>query len=98
MEKCNWVVFEAVFACSGETITCACQVRPIPYSYRFASSRSEYDRLRLFGEILARAVKRRALRLVESMSIRNCWCISMHITVLLCFLRIVPGEHTFSFS
>lgn len=98
MEKCNWGVFEAVFACSDETIACARQVRPIPYSYRLANSRSEYDRLGLVGEILARAVKRRALRLVESMSIRNCWCMSMHVTVLLCSLWIGAGEQTFSFS
>ena len=98
MEKCNWGVFEAVFACSDETIACARQVRPIPYSYRFANSRSGYDRLGLVGEISARAVKRRALRLVESMSIRNCWCVSMHSTVLMCFIRIGAGEQTFSFS
>ena len=98
MEKCNWGVFEAVFACSGETIARTRQVRPIPYSYRFANSCSGYDRLGLVGEILARAVKRRALRLVDSMSIGNCWCMSMHITVLLCFLRIGAGEQTFSFS
>jgi hypothetical protein len=98
MEKCNWGVFEAVFAWSGETIACARQVRPIPYSYRLANSRSGYDRLGLVGEILVRAVKRRALRLVDSMSIGNCWCMSMHSTVLLCFIQIDAGEQIFSFS